>query len=257
MSKTHLIVPDGHAVHDHNNSRFDLVGKLLLDLKPDALINLGDLADMPSLSTYDKGKASFHGRNYAKDIEAALDANERIFGPIKKAKKKKPRSIILEGNHEHRIKKLLEVEPHLSGGRFGVSFSDLGYDDNYHEVVEYSGGNPGIIHVDGINYAHYVISGVSGRAYSSKHHAQGLTITQHTSTVVGHSHLFDYHINRDMTGKAKMGLVAGVFQDYESPWAGHINKMWASGLCILRNIENGVGDLEWVSMERLKKEYGE
>lgn len=256
MSKTHLILPDPHSHPDFSNDRFDLVGKLLLDLKPDVFINMGDHADLASLSAYDKGKASFHGRNYAKDIEACLEANDKIFGPIKKAKKKKPRSIILEGNHEHRIKKLLESEPHLGGSRYGVAFSDLGYSDNYGDVVEYTGSTPGMINVDGINYAHYVISGVSGRAFSSKHHAQGLTLTQHDSTVVGHSHLFDYHIARDMTGKSKMGVVAGVFQDYDSPWAGNINRLWHKGLIILRNVENGVGDLEWVSMERLKKEYG-
>lgn len=255
MSKTHLILPDPHSHPDYNNDRFDLVGKLMLDLKPDVFINMGDHADLASLSLYDKGKSSFHGRNYAKDIEAALDANERIFGPTKKAKKKKPRSIILEGNHEHRIKKLLEVDPHLSGSKFGVSFGDLGYKEHYHDIVEYEGSTPGSILVDGINYAHFVISGVSGRAYSSMHHAKGLTLTQHNSTVVGHSHLFDYCINRDMTGKAKMGLVAGVFQDYDSGWAGKINNLWNRGLVILRNVENGVGDVEWVSLERLRKEY--
>ena len=82
MSKTHLIIPDSHAHPDYNNNRYDWIGKLILDLKPDVLINIGDTADMPSLSAYDKGKASFHGRNYEKDINAHLDAQERMWGPI-------------------------------------------------------------------------------------------------------------------------------------------------------------------------------
>ena len=105
MTKIHLILPDSHSHPDYSNERYDWIGKLILDLKPDVLVNIGDTADMPSLSAYDKGKASFHGRNYEKDINAHLDAQERMWGPITKAKKKKPYSIILEGNHEHRIKR--------------------------------------------------------------------------------------------------------------------------------------------------------
>ena len=90
---THLVIPDQHAHPDYNNDRFEWLGKLIVDLKPDTVINLGDMADMPSLCTYDKGTKGFEGRRYKKDIEAALDAQERMFTPIQKAKKKKPRFV--------------------------------------------------------------------------------------------------------------------------------------------------------------------
>lgn len=256
MSKTHCILADPHSSPEADNSRFDLAGKLIADLKPDVVINLGDHVDLASLSSYDKGKASFNGKNYEKDVVHGIEANDRLFAPMKKAKKKLPRTVILEGNHEHRIKKLLEYEPHLTGSRYGISFDNLAYSDYYNDVVEYEASTPGVINIDGIQYAHYIVSGVSGRPFSSAHHAFGLTKKEHTSTVVGHTHLFDYHINKDSAGNSRMGLVAGVFQDYDAPWAGKMNKLWHRGLCILRNVENGVGDLEWVSMERLKKEYG-
>ena len=95
MSRTHLIIPDSHAHPDYKNDRYGYIGKLILDLKPDVLVNIGDTADMASLSAYDKGKASFHGRNYEKDIVSHLDAQERMFSPIVKAKKKRPYSVIL------------------------------------------------------------------------------------------------------------------------------------------------------------------
>lgn len=256
MSKTHLVIGDPHSHPDYPNERFDWAGKLITDLKPDVIINIGDHMDLASLSSYDKGKASFNGRNYEKDIEAGIEANDRLFAPMYKQKKKKPYTIILEGNHEHRIKKVLEYEPHLAGHRYGISPSNLAYNDYYDNYVEYEGGTPGKIKVDGINYSHYVVSGISGRAFNSTHHAYGLTKKEHESTVVGHSHLFDYHLARDTSGNARMGLVTGVFQDYDSGWAGTCNRLWSRGICILRNVENGVGDLEWVSIERLKKEYG-
>ena len=49
---------------------------------------------------------------------------------VHKRKKKRPHSIILEGNHEHRIKRVLDYEPHLASGargKFGISFKDLDF----------------------------------------------------------------------------------------------------------------------------------
>jgi len=88
MSKTHLIIPDSHAHPDHNNDRFEWLGKLIMDVKPDVVVNIGDMADMPSLSTYDRGTKGFEGRRYKKDVDSVLDAQERMFEPIKKAKRR-------------------------------------------------------------------------------------------------------------------------------------------------------------------------
>jgi Calcineurin-like phosphoesterase len=256
VTKTHLILPDSHAHPDYGNERFDWVGKLMLDLKPDVFINIGDTADMASLSAYDKGKASFHGRNYEKDVVSHLDAQERMWSPIIKAKKKKPYSIILEGNHEHRVKRVLDFEPHLEGIKYGISFKDFDFDRYYSEVIEYSGGNPGEITVDGVTYAHYFVSGISGRALQSVHHAQALTAKRFNSSTCGHSHLFDYHIAKDTSGKTRHGLVAGMFQDYTSPWAGKSTcNLWTSGVVVKRNVSEGCYDIQHISLEALRKEY--
>ena len=67
---THLVIPDQHAHPDNNNDRFEWLGKLIVDLKPDVVINLGDMADMPSLCTYDKGTKGFEGRRYKQDVNS-------------------------------------------------------------------------------------------------------------------------------------------------------------------------------------------
>jgi len=255
MSTTHLVIGDPHAHPDFSNDRADWLGKLILDLKPDVVVNMGDTADLASMSSYDKGKASFHGRNYQKDIDAHLDFQDRMWHPIRKAKKKMPRRVVLEGNHENRIKKAIQYSPELEGDRFGVSFKNLALDDYYDTVVEYDASTPGVVNVDGIDYCHYAVSGVSGRALSSIHHAYDLTVKRHTSTTVGHSHLFDYHVNRDSSGRVRMGLVAGVYQDYRSPWAGDINSFWTAGVAICRNVDNGIYDFQWASIETMKREY--
>ena len=253
MSKTHLVIPDPHAHPDHDNDRADWIGKLILDLKPDVVVNLGDMWDNPSMAGYDKGKKSFWGNTYHRDIVAGCEFDDRMWSPIRKAKKRLPYSVFLEGNHEFRLKRALEVQPELDGT---ISFNDFDLNRNYNNIVEYSGNTPGIIEIDGIHYAHYFVSGVMARAISGERPAYGLLTKEFTSCTSGHIHTFDYCVRTNASGRKIMGLVAGVYQDYESSWAGEVNKLWHRGITIKRGVENGCYDMEFVSIERLREVYG-
>ena len=252
MGKTHLIIPDQHAHPDFNNDRADWLGEFIKDLKPDVVINMGDAADFSSLSSYDKGKRSFHGRTYKNDLDAHLDFQERMFNPLHKSKKRLPRLVVLEGNHERRIEKALDLSPELQGT---VSFNDLDFSKYYHDVVRYEGGTPGVIEIDGIRYAHYFVSGIMGRNVAGEHPAYSLLTKQFHSCTQGHTHTLDYCVRTSADGKRLMGLVCGVFQDYNSPWAGVVNSIWWRGLIVKRNVVNGQYDPEFISINSLKKEY--
>lgn len=253
MSKIHLVIPDCHAHYQHDNDRAIWLGHLIRDIKPDVVINLGDLADMPSLSSYDKGKKGFQGRTYIQDINAALDFQDKLWSTVKAAKKRLPLRVTLIGNHEHRIERAIEVQPELDGA---ISYNDLRLQDFYDEVVWYNGSTPGSITVDGILYAHYVVGGVLGKPLQSEHHAYTLLKKMHMSCTVGHTHTLDYCIATKADGAKIMGLVAGCFYDYEQPYAGDAAKFYDRGVVIKRNVDNGCYDLEWISIDRLRKEYG-
>jgi len=253
MSKTHLIIPDQHAHPEFHNNRADWVGKLIKDIRPDVVVNIGDAADMPSLSSYDKGTRAFMGRNYRKDIDAHLDFQERMWAPIKRAKKKRPYSVVLEGNHEYRIKRALNLSPELDGA---ISFKDLEFERYYDDVVEYTGRTPGIHVVDGVHYAHFFVSGVLGRAISGEHPAYSLLTKEFVSCTQGHVHTADYAIRTTVGGRKINGLVCGVYQDYWSDWAGEVNKLWWRGVVIKRNVEDGYYDPQFISIDNLRKEYG-
>jgi hypothetical protein len=255
VSKTVLVVPDQHAHPDFHNDRALWLGKLIYDVKPDVVMNMGDAADMPSLSSYDKGKASFHSASYQRDIEAHLDFQEKMWAPIRRAKKKRPHSIMLIGNHCHRQERVLDFEPHLKGDRFGISQKDFDFDTYYHEVVPYTGSTPGIYNLDGVLFSHYFISGVMGRPIGGVNHAASLINKNYCSSVASHSHLFDFSVKAAADGSVLMGLVCGVYQDYHSPWAGAANNLWQRGLPILRNFEDGRWDLQWISLKQLEKMY--
>ena len=249
----HLIIPDCHAHPEHNNDRADWLAQLIIDEKPDVVINIGDGADMPSLSSYDRGRRSFHGRSYKADINAHLDFQSRMWDPVKRRKKKLPRTVYCEGNHDERIKRAIDLQPELDGA---ISSSDLRLNDYYDEVVEYVGNTPGVIEIDGVHYAHFFISGVKGLPISGEHPAYSLLTKEFVSCTQGHTHIMDYCTRTTADGRKLMGLVCGVYQDYHADWAGESNKLWWRGVVIKHNVEDGHYDPQFISIEQLRKEYG-
>ncbi len=252
--KNLLVIPDQHAHPDFNNNRADWLGKLIIDTRPEIVVNIGDAADMSSLASYDKGKRSFQGRSYAKDVNAHLDFQERLWQPIKKQKKKMPDRYFFVGNHCQRIDRALDLSPELVGT---IGYKDLCLNDFYNEVIPYEGDTPGMKIIEGTAFAHYFITGVMGRGIGGEHPAYTLLTKNFQSCVQGHTHTLDFCERTNAEGKKIQGLVCGVYQDYDSPWAGERNKIWWKGVVLLKNIENGQFDLETISLDRLRKEYSD
>lgn len=248
-----VIVPDQHAVPYFNNNRADWLGQFLKDIKPDVVVNMGDAADMESLSSYDKGKRSFQGKSYKKDIDSHLDFQDRMWSPLKKTKKKMPYRYIFEGNHENRIERALDLSPELVGT---IGFKDFLFNEYYDDVVRYEAGTPGVRNIEDILFAHYFISGVSGKALSSVHPGYMLVTTNKMSSVAAHTHLYDYSSQTNINGQTFNGLVVGCYQDYINGWSGNIGKLWRAGITVLRNVERGDFDLQFIGINTLKNEYG-
>jgi hypothetical protein len=249
----HLVIPDPHAHPDYNNVRFTALGNMILDERPDVVICLGDMADMPSLCSYDKGTKGFEGRRYKKDVEAVLDAQEKLFAPLNKAKKKKPKFFMLEGNHEHRISRAISYDAAVLDGV--ISIDDLKFKRFGWNFVPYNGSTPGIAVLDGIAYSHYFTSGIMGRPISGNHPASHLLNKQYMSCTQGHTHTLDYSIRTNARGEKIHGLVAGVYIDYFADFAGDANNQWWSGVIVKRNVNNGSYDLETINMDTVLRTY--
>lgn len=252
MSSIHLVFGDAHAHPDHSNARADLLGNLLIDLKPDVVIDIGDTADMPSLSTYDKGKRDFVGRSYERDIASHNEFQDRVWHRYRRSKKKLPRRVRLIGNHEQRIDRALDLHPELAGA---ISYNHLEIERYYDDIIYYDGQTPGSISIDGVIYSHYFVSGLMGRPLSGEHTAYSLLGKNYQSSTQGHSHIFDSCVRTTAEGRRLQGLVSGCFQDYDADWAGQSNRLWWRGCFIKKNVDAGSYDLEAVSLERLRKEY--
>jgi hypothetical protein len=250
----HLIIPDSHAHPDYSNDRFTWLGHLVADAKPDVVVMIGDWADMPSLCSYDKGTKGFEGRRYHKDIEAAIDAQEKFFAPIKARKKKLPRFVMLEGNHEHRIQRAISTDAAQLEGI--ISLRDFQFEDRGWEFVPYEGSTPGVIDIDGITYAHYFTSGVMNRPIGGENPARQLLLKQFKSCSQGHIHIRDNCVRTDANGKHIQASVVGWFGDFFADFAGVANYLWWSGVLIKEDVQDGMYDPHWIGIERLRRAYG-
>lgn len=238
-----LVVPDAHCKPGVSNERFEWLGKYVAHKKPDIVVCLGDFADMPSLCTYDRGKIDFEGRRYKNDLAATRDALHLLQ---KGMGKYNPRKIMLLGNHEHRINKALALQPELDGI---ISTDDLKYQDWGWEVFDFK--YP--VEINGVTFCHYMPSGVMGYPISGENAASKLIAKNHTSCVVGHSHLMDYAERTDPFGKRILGLSAGCFFEHDEAYAGPANQMYWRGVQMLRRVKDGEYDLELISMKQLKE----
>lgn len=257
-----LVIPDAHCHPDYGNERFDMLGEYILDEKPDTIVCLGDLADMPSLSSYDKGRKSFEGRRYRKDCAATIDAQKRLWYPVNqynemRAKNRKalykPDTIITMGNHEERILRAIEESPELDGA---IGYGDLGVYDFWDRVVPFRE----TVEVAGFYFSHHFPSGRMGRPIGGENVAARTISKHHESCIFGHGHVLDYAERVGIGGKRLVGISAGCYVHPYSieDWNKSFQHMWWLGVVMLRGVENGeYKQAEFVSQKSLFEKYGD
>ncbi len=251
----HLIISDMQVKPKHDYSWIRSIGNYAVETKPDVIVCIGDFADMSSLSSYDVGKKSFEGRRYKDDLMASYIAMDHLMKPIRKEqwrivnnKKKQwnPILILTLGNHEYRINKCVESDPKLEGV---MSTEDLAYASFGWDVVDFL--QP--IEIDGINYCHYFVSGVMGRAFTS---ADRMVKTLHSSCVMGHVQNADISITqRDAKGRPLLGLFSGLSTVYEEEYLSPQTNASLRQIWELGSIKGGFAIPRAITIEKLIKEY--
>lgn len=259
IGKTVLIIPDSHDKPDVDPRRYDWLGKFIVDLRPDIVVDLGDFSDVASCSSYDKGKASFEGRRFAKDVESAVRARRLVTEPIQvvqqrqrahKEKVYKPLLVALGGNHEHRITRLMNDVPELHG-MYSEDISDAAA--NGWQWVPFGKS----ITLEGITFMHYFPGGIMGRPIGGEYPAATLIKKNYSSCVQGHNHLWDWAQRRTSIGHHIFGLTAGCYMEntQHEEYAGSVNHMWARGLTVLTNVENGFAHPHFIGVDELRLSY--
>lgn len=256
MSNVHAVIPDVQAKPGIDFTYLNNIGKYLVEKKPDTIICIGDFADMPSLSSYDKGKKSFEGRRYLADIEASHEAMETFLDPLwyynKRAKEMKmkqyhPRMILTMGNHENRINRAVEMQPELEGvlSTDHLKYKEYGWEE--HPFLE-------VVHVDGVAYSHFFTSGVLGRPVTS---ARALLTKKHQSCVMGHNQHLDVATDYRADGTPIIGLMSGTCYEHDEDYLGPQGNAYFRGFHLLYEVQNGSFYHHPISLSYIKKRYAQ
>ncbi len=250
---SHMIIPDIQSKPGVNLDYLKWIGEYIIAKKPDILICIGDFADMPSLSSYDKGKKSFEGRRYKADIKAAEDAMNLMLGPMRAYNKKamenhkaryKPRMVMTLGNHEERIMRVSEYSPELDGV---VSYDDLPYKD--WEVIDFL--KP--IMIDGVTYVHYLANPMTGKPYG------GTALNQLNKVgrtfIVGHKQTLDIATRFTIGGVQQWGIIAGAAYPHFEDYKGYQGNDHWRGVLYLHRVIDGSFDPMIISLAYLEDRF--
>ena len=243
IGRMHVWIPDAQVKRHVSTDHLEHAGNFIAEKRPDVVGCIGDWWDMPSLSSYDKGKLSFEGRRYVGDIEAGRKAMERFLAPFDNIPGYKPRKVFCMGNHEVRILRMVDTNPEFEGK---FTLDDLGLKDYGWEVFNFLE----VANIDGIEFSHYFTSGIMGRPVPS---AAVLLRERQRSATMGHVQTFDMAVHKKTQNIAMMmGCCYTHNEDYLGPQGNNVRRQ----IVVKHEVDgNGHYDPMLVSLAYLKKAY--
>jgi len=232
-------------------NHFTALGNYIVEKQPDKIIHIGDHWDMPSMSSYDVGKAGFEDRDYAADIAAGNEAMRLLHEPINaynKGRKNKylPKKVLTLGNHEERINRFRED---AENARFRNVVTQADFDTTGWKVVPFKQ----IIKIDGVHYTHYFYAQNSGRPLGGM--AQYKLTKLKFSYCMGHQQDMDCARESLNNGQVLRGLMAGCFYQHSEEYRGAQASSEWRGVHMLHEVHQGNFDHMEVSLDFLLRRY--
>lgn len=251
-----MMIPDCQVTPDSPTDHLDWIGRYIIDQKPDVIVQIGDFADMESLSTYDRGKRQFEGRRYIRDIHAARTAMGVMMKPLTdyneqrihhKQKRYRPELHLTLGNHEFRIQRAIDAQAELDGV---MGLMDIGYEDYGWTVHPFL--RP--VTIDGVTYAHYFSNPQSGRPYGGQSIDTRLKNIGFSFTM-GHQQVYMSGERPLNNGRRIRGLVWGSCYLHDEDYRGFQSNGEKRGIAIKHEVRDGMYDLMEVSLDYLCRKY--
>ena len=244
--QTILVIADTQAKPTESLEYMLWIGKYIADIKPDVVVHIGDHYDMPSLSSYDKGKASAEGRRFVDDLNAGNKGLELLNLAIHKDPTYNPRKVFCKGNHEHRIDRYVEDNPELIGV-IGTELLPLeAYGWEVHDFL-----HP--VEIEDIYFVHYLANPMTGKPYSGT--ASSILKTVGKSFVVGHKQVLDITIRPTIDGRQQIGIINGACYPFEEKYKGVFGNVHYRGITVLTEVKEGFGLPSFVSLDYMKEKY--
>lgn len=251
----HLFIPDTQIKPGLDLSHLEWAGRYAAVKRPDVIVIAGDWYDMPSLSSYDKGKLAAEGRRYDDDIAAGTRGLELFERAMRRHAPRgySPRKIVTLGNHEDRITRSVQATPELAGK---LSLDDLAFARFDWEVRPFL--EP--VTIDRITYAHFFPIGPSGRVTNNKNGAPSALAQVRRmmcSCVAGHRQGLDQALI-STPGAMYRGIIAGSFYQHAEIYLTPMGDRYWRGLLVFNDVRptSGEFDLCEVSLSYLERRFG-
>ncbi len=260
---THVVIPDTQVKPGVPTDHLRWIGQYIVDHFAGhpalRVIHLGDHADMPSLSSYDKGKRAMEGRRVLDDLQAAnagfltLNTPLLTYNQVRRDRKERtwtPSLDFLLGNHEWRIVRATEDDPQMDGflGLDSLAYEDLGW--TVHDFLE-----PVVL--DGVAYAHYWANPMTGKPLGGMASTR-LKNLGHSFTM-GHQQTLDYAtryvLDADGAYRSQHALIAGACYIHDEDYKGYQGNGHWRGIVVCHQVENGSYDPMFLSLDYLCRRY--
>ena len=223
------VLGDCHDDPHISKERFTWLGRFIVDMAPDRIVQIGDIADMESLSFHASNdtEAGRYKPRFVADMDSLREAMDLLTAPIEQANIKARRDITL-GNHEHRIWRFEDSAPETSGllqTQFASVLGNRGW--TYHKYGKF-------LEIAGVDFVHIPLSKMT-KPLSKPAIARQAT----RDCVFGHTHAESVvTIEKNNNQKIKLidvgsampdGFIGGYARDTATaPW-------WGAWLLTIRN----------------------
>jgi hypothetical protein len=241
-----IVIPDTQVRADSPLENLDWISRYIEDQRPDGVLHLGDHWDNNALSSYTpKAKAAFEHRQYRADTDRANEGMQRLSAY--RSTWKPTWEWYLDGNHDHRVTRVLEDEPQWIG--------QIGLEDRWLEGWTVHPFLKVVTLPDtDILACHYFTGPTSPRPIGGTAH--NLLSKVGKSCIMGHRQVLDSAVKYLPNGEHRRALICGAAyhpdqdEDYRQS-----NGEWR-GIIMLNEVIGGSWDQCEVSLGYLQRRYG-
>lgn len=256
--RIHVVIGDCQVKEGVPTKHLTWIGQYIVDQFAEqdvAIVHVGDFWDMPSLSSYDKGKKQMEGRRYKADIAAGNRGFDLLNEPLAKYNNSRRKSgkrqwrpdlYLLRGNHEHRIERAVEADAQLEGVIGYHDFNDVKWGWTVVPFLQ-----PLVL--DGVHYSHYWYNPHTGKPYGGENLYTRLKTIGHSFTM-GHQQGLNMAM-RHVGDTRHHGLVIGSTYLHDENYLGPQGNHYWRGIVVCHQVENGAYDPMYVSLEYLCRKY--
>jgi hypothetical protein len=242
LGRMHLIIPDVQAKPGVRLDHLTWVGNYIAQKQPDVVVCIGDFADMESLSKYDMGTMRGENKRLKRDLAVAREAMDLLMAPVRAVPGYKPEMHMTMGNHEERLDRFVNEHPYLEEvvGTHMLNYEEWGW--KVHPFLK-------PVTIDGVDYAHYFISGKKGLPVSS---ANAMRTKRTRTSIMGHAQQTEVAFD---PLSHQWFIFCGLCCLHDEQYLGPQGNDNRRQILVLHEVEDGRADPMFVSLKFLEKAY--